>query len=148
MEAVIFVGIQATGKSEFYRQRFFGSHVRISLDMLRTRNRERLLLAACLESGQPFVVDNTNPSAQDRARYVSAATDAGFRVVGYYFRSSIHEAIERNRRRSGAERVPDKGVLGTYARLELPSRDEGFDELYFVAIHDDGFVVEDYDENL
>jgi predicted kinase len=41
MEAVIFVGIQASGKSTFYCQRFFATHMRISLDMLRTRRRER-----------------------------------------------------------------------------------------------------------
>jgi predicted kinase len=35
MQAVILVGIQAAGKSPFYRERFFGSHVRISLDLLR-----------------------------------------------------------------------------------------------------------------
>jgi len=37
MEAVIFVGLQAAGKSTFYRERFFDTHVRINLDMLRTR---------------------------------------------------------------------------------------------------------------
>jgi predicted kinase len=30
MEAVILVGIQASGKSTFYAQRFFDTHVRIS----------------------------------------------------------------------------------------------------------------------
>ena len=45
MEAVILVGIQAAGKSTFYRERFFGSYVQISLDLLRTRHRERSLLA-------------------------------------------------------------------------------------------------------
>ena len=34
MEAIIFTGIQATGKSTFYKQNFFNSHVRISLDLL------------------------------------------------------------------------------------------------------------------
>jgi len=148
VEAVIFIGVQATGKSEFYRQRFFRSHVRVNLDMLKTRHRERLLVAACVEARQPFVIDNTNPSVADRQRYIAESKGAGFAVVGYYFRSSVHEALERNRRRSGPDRVPDRGVLGTYARLELPSRDEGFDQLHFVSIGDDGgFVVETYDES-
>jgi hypothetical protein len=47
-EAVIFIGVQASGKTSFYRQRFFETHLRISLDMLRTRQREQLLLVACL----------------------------------------------------------------------------------------------------
>jgi predicted kinase len=46
MEAVIFVGIQGTGKSTFYKERFFDTHVRINLDMLKTRHREKLLVQA------------------------------------------------------------------------------------------------------
>ena len=40
MECVIFIGIQASGKTEFYKQNFFKTHVRISMDMLKTRHRE------------------------------------------------------------------------------------------------------------
>jgi predicted kinase len=36
MEAVLLVGIQGAGKSTFYQQRFFDTHVRINLDMLKT----------------------------------------------------------------------------------------------------------------
>ena len=34
MEAVIFVGVQASGKTTFYKEQLFRSHVRISLDLL------------------------------------------------------------------------------------------------------------------
>ncbi|HXP68284.1 MAG TPA: ATP-binding protein, partial [Candidatus Dormibacteraeota bacterium] len=83
MEAVILVGVQGAGKSTFYRERFFDTHVRINLDMLRTRKREEQLLAACLDAGQSFVVDNTNPQASDRAKYIGSARAKGFRVVAY-----------------------------------------------------------------
>src|SRR6266853_479136 len=81
MEAVIFVGVQGSGKTTFYRDRFFETHVRINLDMLKTRHREQLLLAACLAAKQPFVVDNTNPLPSDRARYIGVAREAGFRKL-------------------------------------------------------------------
>src|SRR5215213_10574197 len=87
-EAVVFCGVQAAGKSTYYRERFFETHVRISMDLLKTRNRERLLLEACLLAKQPFVVDNTNPLAADRARYVHPARAAGFAVTGYFFRAT------------------------------------------------------------
>jgi predicted kinase len=35
MEAVIFVGIQGSGKSTFYNERFVDTHIRINLDMLK-----------------------------------------------------------------------------------------------------------------
>ena len=53
MELVLFMGIQATGKSTFFRERFFDTHLRMNLDMLKTRHRESLLFAACLEAKQP-----------------------------------------------------------------------------------------------
>lgn len=141
-EAVIFIGIQGVGKSTFYSTRYAGSHVRISLDMLRTRHRESILLSACIAAGQSFVVDNTNPARADRERYLSLARDHGFRVVGCYFQSRIQDCLLRNAERSGKQRVPDKAVLGTYSRLELPVREEGFDELWYVsALVSGGFSV-------
>ena len=35
-EIVIFVGIPASGKTTFYKERFFPSHVYVSQDQLRT----------------------------------------------------------------------------------------------------------------
>jgi predicted kinase len=143
MEAVLFCGIQATGKSSFYRERFFRTHVRINLDMLGTRHREALLLRACLEGKQPFVVDNTNISAQDRARYIAAARNAGFRVIGFYFASPLAEALRRNETRAHKERIPPAAIVAAHKRLQLPSRAEGFDELYCVRVTDGGFAVEE-----
>lgn len=144
MEAVVFAGIQASGKSSFYRARFFDTHLRINLDMLKTRHREQLLLRACIEAKQPFVVDNTNPSVEERARYIELARSGGFRVVGYYFRLQPKEALARNNQRTGKARIPEKRILGTYKRLCVPTTEEGFDELYHVCIDAAGcFIVEE-----
>lgn len=144
MEAVLFIGVQASGKSTFYRERFFSSHVRINLDMLKTRHREKRLLEVCLDTKQPFIVDNTNPTKLDRLAYISSAKEAGFRIVGYYFQSNIEDCKRRNEQRTGEQQIPLPGLLGTYSRLEIPSIDEGFDQLFYVRIAEDGFVVEEW----
>lgn len=144
MQAVVFIGIQGTGKSTFFAERFRDTHVRLNLDMLKTRRREALLLSACLESGQPFVVDNTNPTIEDRARYVSAARAAKFEIVGYYFESKIADALARNDAREESKRVPHAGVLGTYNKLQLPALDEGFSALFYVQLSPDGFIVKEW----
>lgn len=145
MEAVIFMGIQGTGKSSFYQERFLHTHVRINLDMLKTKNRFRLLLTACLDGGQPFVLDNTNVTREVRAEFIAQAKAAGFRVVGYYFQSEIAAALARNSERVGAARISDVGVLGTYKKLEIPQHAEGFDALYYVRIDQQGkFQVEEW----
>lgn len=145
MEAVIFIGVQGAGKSSFYKARFFNSHVRINLDMLKTRYREALLLRACIESKQPFVVDNTNVLAAERAVYIDAAKSAGFAVTGFYFGTRLNDALLTNKTRPEPERVPEKGLLGTYKKLQIPQRAEGFDHLFYVTRGDDGdFVVQEW----
>ena len=57
MELVLLIGIPATGKSSFCREKFFRTHVRLNLDMLGTRRKERLLMEACLAGKTKFVVD-------------------------------------------------------------------------------------------
>jgi len=149
MEAVLLVGLQASGKSTFCKDRLFTSHLRINLDMLRTRARERQFMETCLRTRQPFVVDNTNPTRADRARYIDDAKKSGFRIVGYYFQSNIEDCQRRNERRPEDERVPTPGILGTYNRLELPTMDEGFDELYYVKTTADGrFAVEEWKDEV
>lgn len=149
MQLVLFCGIQATGKSTFYQQRFFHSHVRISMDLLRTRHRERRLLELCLETQMRCVVDNTNPTRAERAAYVQAARSAGFEVTGYFFQSVAAEALVRNQQRPPERQVPDKGIRATRNRLELPSHAEGFDNLYFVrALGNQQFDVTDWQDEI
>jgi len=144
MEAIVFIGIQGSGKSTFFQQRFFQTHVRISMDLLKTRYREQLFLQACILSQQRFVVDNTNVTAAERARYIQPAAEAGFKVVGYFFDSAVREAIGRNKQRTGRAVIPVQGILGTYKKLQPPQREDGFDLLYRVRISpDDTFLVDE-----
>ncbi len=138
MELVLFVGIQATGKSTLYKQRYADTHIRLSLDMLKTRHRESILLDACLAAKQPCVIDNTNPTKLERARYIEAARQKKFSVKGIFFASGIEPALSRNQNRPPNEVVPDAGIRGTRNRLELPDYQEGFDTLYYATIADDG----------
>ena len=147
MEAILFVGIQGAGKSTFFQRRFFDTHVRISLDLLKTRYREQLFLQACILAKQPFVVDNTNVLAAERAKYIVPAKEAGFRIVGYYFPVPVKHAIGRNQKREGKKKIPVQGILGTYKRLQPPRREEGFDALYCVTVTAaNELVVEDCSE--
>ncbi len=147
-EAIIFTGIQASGKSTFYKERFFTTHVRINLDMLKTRPKEKMVLDACLQAKVPFVVDNTNPTPGDREKYIQAAKASGFRVIGYYFRPDIAACMERNKGRSGKERIPEAGLRRTYSLMHPPTYDEGYDEIYLVTMSEEGeFVAESWRED-
>ena len=134
------IGIPGSGKSTFCTEKFPGWRV-ISLDILRTRHREEQLLADTVASRLPCVIDNTNVSRAERAKFITAGKAAGYRIVGYYLRSNIDECLKRNALRTGKARIPDAGVRGRAAQLERPGYAEGFDELFYVAIRNGGFVV-------
>lgn len=141
MELVIFVGIQATGKSSFYLQNFYTTHVRLNLDMLKTRRRENILFEACLKGKAKCVIDNTNVTREDRNRYIGRALAHGFMIKGYYFQSKLEDALARNALRVGKEQIPERGIQATFNKLEAPIYDEGFHYLYTVELGDYGFSI-------
>jgi predicted kinase len=142
VEAIILIGIPGSGKSSFYKERFYNTHLRINRDMVKTRQRENALIEACLQINQRFVLDNVNASRAARGEIITAAHTARFRVIGYFFQISTRVAVARNKERSGKAQIPPVGIFGAYKRLEPPSRQEGFDELFVVTIGPDrNFVV-------
>jgi predicted kinase len=148
-QMVILIGIQACGKTSFCREQFLNSHVRVSLDLMRTRNREAVFLSLCLETRMDTVIDNTNPTPTERARYIAPAKAAGFHVHGFYFQSRVSDALARNAQRQGDARIPDAGVLGCAKRLELPTRSEGFDQLSYVTmLPNSGFQIQEWNDGL
>jgi len=144
MEMIIYCGIQASGKSSFYKENHFNSHVRISMDLLNTRNKENRFIKTCLETQQAFVVDNTNPTKVERTKYIEIAKAYKYKVIGYYFSSSLEFSLERNSMRINKERIPDIGIRGTHKKLQIPALEEGFDKLYYVSLNEEGFIIKDW----
>jgi len=149
MELVIFVGLQASGKSTFFRERLSATHVHVSKDLFRNNKnpnrRQTQLIEAALEQGSSVVVDNTNPTVEDRRTLIELGREFGARIIGYYFEAEVRRCVGRNRRRLGKERVPDVAIFATAKKLVAPSYSEGFDELFHVRITDDSaFEVSPY----
>lgn len=146
MEAIVFAGLPGSGKSSYFKEHFFHTHVRISLDLLKTRHREMRLLETCLETDQRLVIDNTNVTRHERARFIRTirSTKANYKLTGYYFASRVKECLARNGQRK--EQVPDVAILAGAKNLERPSLSEGFDQLYYVRLIDGGFRVEEWND--
>ncbi len=142
MEAIILSGLQGAGKSTLCRDRYWDSHVRINYDMLRTRHRETVLLAACIETRQPVIIDATNPTAQARSRYLLPCRQAGYRIIGIEFRIALDLALARNAARTGKARVPDIALRATARKLEPMSLSEGFDEIRLAIVTVNGLHLE------
>ena len=143
---ILMIGIPGSGKSTFCRE-YFSEYEHLSLDVLHTRHRETIALQAAIAARKNCIVDNTNVSVAERAKFIEAGRSAGYRIVGYYMRSKIDECLKRNAQRSGKMRIPDAGVIGRAAQLEIPKYAEGFDELHYVTITDPGFAISDWKED-
>jgi len=141
--AVVMIGIPASGKSTFCR-RYFPELPVISLDLLHRRKREDAVLRETLASGRSFVVDNTNVTRAERAKYLAAAREAGYRTVGVYMRSDTAGCLARNELRVGKARIHRVGVLARAKALELPEYGEGFDRLFYVTLAESGFTMSDW----
>jgi predicted kinase len=141
MEAILLCGLQGSGKTTLYRDRWLETHARISMDLLRTRAREAAFLELCMASRMPFVVDNTNPTVAERARYVAPALAAGFKLVAYLVEVDRAVAVGRNAAR--ARTVPAAGLRDVARRLVRPTPQEGFAELFHAtAALDGGWRIE------
>lgn len=139
-QAVILIGIPASGKSTFCK-RFFGEsqgYVRINRDSLGNKAAVSTRLWQCLTARRSFVLDNTQVSREDRARSIALASAAGYEVCGYYMAARAEDCLLRNALRSGAARVPDAAIFSMAARLELPTHAEGFDRIFHVSWAEDG----------
>jgi predicted kinase len=149
MELIIFVGLQGSGKSTFYRTYFAQTHELVSKDLFtnnKNKNRRQAqLIENALQEGRSVVVDNTNPSIEERAALMRLGRQYGAEIVGYYFDATVKQCLERNKQREGKARVPVVAIYTTAKKLVLPNYEEGFDKLYAVRIMDDGgFEVNTY----
>lgn len=138
MEVILFVGLQASGKSTFYRNHFANTHTLISKDLMRNnkrpQRRQMRLLREALERGENVVIDNTNPAPEDRIPLIECAREHSANVVGYFFQSTLEDSKQRNAQREGKARVPDVALYTTIRKLEPPNKEEGFDALYAVEL--------------
>ena len=138
MELVIFIGLQASGKSSFFRQYLATTHELVSKDLMRNnKNRARRqaqLVEAALQAGRSIVVDNTSPTVEERASLIELGQLYNARILGYYFQSQVKDCLERNQQRSGKARVPDVAIYATIKKLVRPTYAEGFHQLFYVRI--------------
>ena len=142
MELIIFVGLQGSGKSTFYRTYFAATHEYVSKDLLsnnrKPQRRQMQLIEEALEQQLSVVVDNTNPTPEVRKPLLEIGHLYGATVTGYFFKAEVSQCIKRNQQRTGKAKVPPVAIYATAKKLRQPTYAEGFDALYTVEIADNG----------
>lgn len=138
MQMILFCGLQGAGKSTFFSTHFAQNYLLISKDLMRGVRRpaqkQSELLHLALAAQHSVIIDNTNPSPDERVPLITIAREYHASVICYYFVTPVSMAIKRNAQREGKARVPAVAIYSTAARLVPPAYAEGFDKIYYVRI--------------
>src|SRR2546421_13121590 len=143
MEMIILMGLQASGKSTFYRTHFATTHEHVSKDLLlksKNKNKDQKqaeLIERAFQEQRSVVIDNTNATKQDRLLLIEVGRRYDATIIGYYFQPDVSSSRTRNMQRAGKAQVPEKAIFITAYKFEPPSYAEGFDTLYCVRIGKD-----------
>ena len=167
IELIVLVGIQASGKTTFYRRHLAETHLHVSLDNWRgksgVRRRERTAILACLRQAaasggrtRGLVIDNTNTTTDARKRYFEHASEfqresgVATAVRCLFFDADLASCLRRNADRpkeapAGVPYyVPPAAIRSFAARLQPPGYAEGFARISRVRIAEGGdFEIEE-----
>lgn len=160
-ELIVLVGIQASGKTTYFRRHLVSDYLHVSLDNWRgkgniRRKEYQAILAGLRQAADGLtrgvVVDNTNSTAATRRRYFDNAEEfrqssgRTVRVLCYFFPADLEACLKRNEQRPPPQAAPPgepyfvpPNVIADYARrLEPPTYQEGFEEIYDVRLGANG----------
>ncbi len=129
-ELIIFVGIPGIGKSSYYNKHYIDTHLRINLDSLKTRSREWGIFTRAVEYETSIVIDNTNLYVKSRVKYIEHVKNKGYVIKCVVFPHDLELSLSRNKNRDRV--VPEQAIRKFYKEKELPTLQEGINEIIYV----------------
>ncbi|XP_052873415.1 uncharacterized protein F21D5.5 [Anopheles cruzii] len=133
-EAIIMVGFPGSGKSHFVRHQLVPhGYELINRDTLGSWQKCVASMVAALKQGKRVVIDNTNPDAESRKRYVEVAARANVPVRCFMMDVGYRHARHNNEFRELTDRshssISDMVFNSYKSKFKEPSLQEGFKEV-------------------
>lgn len=131
----LLIGLPGSGKTTFYEQHFSSeADVRISQDMLGSKEACVLELEAVLERGQSAVIDRVNFNKKQRQTWIDIARKHGAEVHAIYLEVPKDICLDRLNNRKGHETIPEE--MPEERKLEII---EQFDKMMFIPDLSEGY---------
>jgi DNA 3'-phosphatase len=126
---VVMVGSPASGKSYYSQELETKGFVRINKDTMKTDKAIETAFNKGIKEGQNIVIDNTNPTKEARAKWITAAKKASYHVtiVWMNFPISVVEYLDNYRiakYKNQDYHVPIVAMRVYYKKLEEPTQQE------------------------
>jgi len=143
-EIILLVGSPASGKSSFAKESFVSKgYVWINRDTLKTKEKCMKATKEALDKGKSVIVDNTNPTKENRSFYINEAQKRSLPIHCYHLvtAKSIcrHLNMFRENITGGAHAHVPKIAFAVYNKnFEPITEEEGFNSITQVK-----FSVED-----
>lgn len=155
-ELVLAMGVPGSGKSTFIKKRLRDIDTYISRDEIRysmvkededyfskenkvIQEFARQISEALLTTKGYVYADATHLNYKSRKLILSKLTTKPEHIYVLFLRTPLEIALERNSKRTGRERVPDKNIINMFNSIQLPQLDEGIEALF--TVNEDGKLV-------
>ncbi|WP_455383249.1 AAA family ATPase [Salinispira pacifica] len=96
-------------------------------DEMLVKHVERKMIEHFLQERLPLLIDNTSVSVESRQYYLTVARQARKTIGAIFLNVPIQKCLARNRSRE--DQMSEGIIVNLYARLELPAKAEGFNEV-------------------
>jgi tRNA uridine 5-carbamoylmethylation protein Kti12 len=129
---IIFCGSPASGKTTLSKKITKEQNaIRLSFDELGCFQHKELipLIIQALQSNNSVVVDALFTRISQRKLILDATKDINCRHILIHMNTPLEECIRRNAQRPNP--LPDFMVRDIYNSIELPTLDEGWDEIWY-----------------
>eukprot|EP01129_Flabellula_baltica_P013739 TRINITY_DN6441_c0_g1_i1.p1 TRINITY_DN6441_c0_g1~~TRINITY_DN6441_c0_g1_i1.p1 ORF type:complete len:454 (-),score=107.27 TRINITY_DN6441_c0_g1_i1:22-1383(-) len=142
-EIIVNVGFPGSGKSSFTKKYLVPKdYVRVNKDELKSQKKCESVALESLEEGKSIVVDNTNPTIENRAVYIEMAKKFDCPIRCFYFDTpreiAEHLNVMRNLMSGGEiKRVPPIGYNIYNKNFVMPTVEEGFEEVKVIPFSPD-----------
>jgi len=133
MNVIILVGLPGSGKTKICNE--FPNYMRISQDILGSREECERIMNWYLTDGKNVIIDRTNINKKQRAYFIKIAKKHKVQnIVAIYLDENKDKCVTRVHFRKGHETIKEnlsldekkKIVYNFYKSFEMPSLDEGF----------------------